>query len=392
MRYLFLLLFPLMMFSCSEKSEQSENSESSESSGLSEQSETAETADILLTARQLQTVGITLGPLEQRNLGATVRANGELRLDPQARAAVTPLVGGIVRRILVTEGQAVRAGQTLAYIENTEVVALQKDLATAQRELAYAEQELARQQELRDNRAGVEKNWQAARANRDLCRTRITGLQQQLSQLGVHASAKAQRQVAITAPISGTVTTIAAATGSFADAQLPLMTIADNGAVYAELKVFEKDLSSITVGQHVDIALTYQQDTHIAGTIAAVSRSIDPTTRAAAVRVTLPADQKADRRLGEGMTITGVISTDRQQVDALPDDAIVTDAGHHYAYVLDRKAADGYHFRRVEVITGQSDLGHTAVSLPRPVKAGTQFVRKGAFYIASASTDHGEEE
>lgn len=392
MNYLkFLLSLTLIaaLAACGGSSARSDSSENTESS---EASENSSPSDILLTERQLKTVGILLGPVEQRNLGSAVRANGELRLNPQDRASVVPLVGGVVKRILVTEGQAVRQGQTVAYIENTAIVGLQNDLLTAEKELAAAEKELERQQLLKDNRAGVERNYQQARANRDICRSRISGLQQQLAQLGVRPGAKVQRQMAVTAPISGTVTAITATTGGYADTSLPMMTLSNNGAVYAELKVFEKDLTRVATGQHVDIALTYQQDTHIAGTISAVSRSIDPQTRAATIRVRLDASQLQGRRLGEGMTITGMISTDREQVDALPDDAIVSDAGRHYVFALARKAADGYHFRRVEVVTGQSELGHTAVSFPKPEPATTQFVRKGAFYIVSASTDHGEEE
>lgn len=387
-KYFLLITVAALLTACGGSSNSSSGSENSESSEPSDSPNGA----ITLTARQIQTVGITLGPVEKRNLGSAVRANGELRLNPQDRASVTPLVGGVTRQILVTEGQAVRRGQVVAYIENTDIVSLQKDYATAQKELAYAEKELERQRQLKAERAGVEKNLQAAKANRDVCQSRLSGLRDQLAQLGVRPGGQLQRLLAVTAPISGTVTAVLAATGSYADAQSPMMTIANNGAVYAELRVFEKDLSRISVGQHVDIALTYQQDTHISGTIAAVGRTIDPSTRAAAVRVSLDASQKAGRRLGEGMTITGMISVDREQVDALPDDAIVKDGDRKYVFALDRKDAAGYHFRRVEVVTGQSELGHTAVSFPHPEPATTQFVRKGAFYIVSASTDHGEED
>lgn len=381
----------LMLVSCSSGSNKNEHSEES-----AEHTEHAEQAGIVeLTERQMKTVGIKLGPLEERNLGAAVRANGELRLNPQDRATVTPLVGGIVRRLMVTEGQTVRRGQVVAYIENTELVSLQRDLLTATRELDFARQELERQRLLKSERAGVEKTLQQAQANYGVAEAKVSGLRQQLQQLGVHPGGqKMQRQIAVSAPISGTVTRIAVNTGSYADTQTPLMDIANNGAVYAALHVFEKDLSRVTKGQRVDIALTYQQDTHIQGTVMSASQTIDTESRSAVVRVSLDASQKAGRRLGEGMTVTGMISTDRQQTDALPDDAIVQQGGRKYAYTLDHKAQeDGqtvYHFRRIEVVTGQSELGHTAVSFPKPPAQGTQFVRSGAFYIASAAADHGE--
>lgn len=347
--------------------------------------------DITLTARQLKTVGITMGPLEQRNLGQAVRANGELRLDAQNRASVVPMVSGVVRRVTVAEGQTVTRGQVVAYIESTEIVAMQGDLLTAEQELAAAERELQRQQLLKAERAGVEKNLQAAQAARDVERARVASLKQQLQQFGVAPGSQVQRQIAVTAPISGTVTRITATTGGYASTEASLMELSDNTHAYAALHVFEKDVPLVRAGQHVDIALTYQQDTHISGTVMSVSRTIDPATRSAAVRVGLDSRQTANR-LGEGMTVTGMISTGRQQAEALPDEAIVSAGGRKYAYVLVGQEKDAYHFRRVEVVTGQSELGHTAVTFPRRVDDKAQFVRRGAFYLASAMADHGEED
>ena len=80
-------------------------------------------ATIELTQEQIKTVGITLGKVESRSLNNVIRANGELQLNPQDMADVTSLVGGVVRKIYVTEGQQVKAGQVVAHIENTEIVA-----------------------------------------------------------------------------------------------------------------------------------------------------------------------------------------------------------------------------------------------------------------------------
>lgn len=383
---LFLLILAALLSACGGHADKTEHA-------AAQHAEEPHTGTVELTERQLRTVGIVLGPLEQRNLSEAVRAAGELRLPPQHRASVVPLVGGIVRRITVVEGQHVRQGQVVAYIENADILALQRDYLTAAHELQYARQELERQQLLQREQAGVEKNLQQARATVAVAETRVSALGQQLRQLGIApGSTRLQRQLAVTAPIRGTVTRIQACTGSYADAQQSMLDIADNRAVYAALRVFEKDLSRVAVGQHVDLALTYQQDTHLSGTVTAVSPSIDAQTRSATVSVRFDAAPSAP--LGQGTTVSAMISTARQRTPALPDEAIVRQGGRSFAYVLDHKAKeDGqtvYRFRPVEVVTGQSELGHTAVSFTTVPAAGTQFVRAGAFYIASASTDHGE--
>ncbi len=118
--------------------------------------------NIELTQEQIKTVGIKLGKVENRPLNNVVRANGELQLNPQDMADVTSLVGGIVRKIYVTEGQQVKAGQVVAHIENTEIVGLQKDYLIAVKETYVTHQELLRQKTLASQKAGVEKTLQQA--------------------------------------------------------------------------------------------------------------------------------------------------------------------------------------------------------------------------------------
>ena len=81
--------------------------------------------------------------MEKKELGSVIRVNGELKLNPQDKADVTSLIGGIVRKISVIEGQQVKAGQTVAYIENTEIVEMQKNylVAAKEKETAQLEQQ-----------------------------------------------------------------------------------------------------------------------------------------------------------------------------------------------------------------------------------------------------------
>ena len=59
-----------------------------------------------------------------------VRITGKLALDPQNRADISPIAGGVVRRITTREGYRVARGQVVAYIENTEIVVLQRQYLT----------------------------------------------------------------------------------------------------------------------------------------------------------------------------------------------------------------------------------------------------------------------
>lgn len=352
---------------------------------------------IELSLEQIKTVGITLGKIENRPLNNVVRANGELQLNPQDMADVTSLVGGVVRKIYVTEGQQVKAGQVVAHIENTEIVGLQKDYLIAVKETSVAHQELLRQKTLASQKAGVEKTLQQASAAYEMALVRQTGLYNQLRQIGINTNLVKQgkiiRQVSISAPISGIVTKISIKSGSYIESSQSLMQVANNAAVFCNLNVFERNISQVAKGQKVDFVITNSPKVHFKGMVKEINRSMDSDTKAISVHVGI--DAKNATELIPGMYVTGIISMGKQNVPALPDDAIVNANGKQYVFVLDKKHKEGndvkFQFKQVEVVAGVSELGYTQVHLVTPISKDATVVTSNAFYIASMTADHGEE-
>lgn len=349
-----------------------------------------------LTQRQMQTVGITMGRVENRQLASTVSANGELMLNPQDRAEVTPIIGGVVRRIIVVEGQRVAAGQAVAMIENTEVVSMQKDYLIAVKERDMARQELNRQKLLSQQGAGVVKTLQQATAAYETAQARLTGLYHQLVQVGVNPAQAAAghivSRIAVRAPISGTVSKVGVSIGSYVDATSSMMQIDNNAAVYASLNVFERNISQVRVGQVVDLVATNSPGSHFKGRVLQINRSMGDDTKAMAVHVRIEGERTAG--MVAGMYVTGLINTGEQSVPALPDDAIVSAEGKNYIFALESREGKGeeetLHFKRVEVVTGASALGYTQVNFVDSLAATATVVKSKAFYLASMGADHGE--
>lgn len=352
---------------------------------------------IELTQEQIKTVGITLGKVESRSLNNVIRANGELQLNPQDMADVTSLVGGVVRKIYVTEGQLVKAGQVVAHIENTEIVGLQKDYLIAVKETNVTHQELLRQKTLASQKAGVEKTLQQASAAYEMALARQTGLYNQLRQIGINTNLVKQgriiRQVAISAPISGIVTKISIKSGSYTESSQSLMQVANNAAVFCNLNVFERNINQVAKGQKVDFVITNSPNIHFKGTVREINPSMDSDTKAISVRVGI--DTKNITELIPGMYVTGIISMGKQNVPALPDDAIVNANGKQYVFVLEKKHKEGndvkYQFKQMEVVAGVSELGYTQIDFVAPISKNATVVTSNAFYIASMTADHGEE-
>jgi RND family efflux transporter MFP subunit len=352
--------------------------------------------EITLTAAQMTAVDIRLGKVEARDLSDVIRANGQLALDPQKKAEVTSLVGGIVREVLVTEGTRVTAGQPVAYLENTGIVELQKEYLVLQKETLVAGQEHDRQLELSGQGAGVEKTLQQSAANHEIMRARLAGLEKQLLQLSISpgqvSNGNLVTRIPLKAPITGYINKIRVSTGSPVDAQTSLMNITDNTGIHCDVKVFEKDLHRVAPGQEVDITLTNQPSARLKGRVYEINNSFEEETKAILVHVSVLAT--AGARLLPGMYVTGLINAGKQKTDAVPNDAIVSKDGKKYIFALEDDGDDDddghFHFAPVEVITGITESGYTQITPVGRLDKEATIVVSNAFYISSASTDHGE--
>ena len=353
-----------------------------------EEDETHEEAVVELTEQQISTIGIVVGPVEQRQLSGTIKATGTLKLSPQNRAEVTSLVPGVTRRILVREGQTVSKGQTLALVENTEIVALQKDYLVASRQLALTQQAWQRQQDIRQQGAGVEKNLQQAQAELDMATVTEQGLRLQLEQLGIDPQQVAEGHFSNTAPvrspIAGVVGEVLVSTGSYLESGTVLMKVYDNRALHADVNVFETDIARIRVGQTATLQLSDQAATLLTGTVSFITATLDNESKSASVHINL--SSTADITLLPNMFVSAVIHQDEQTCAAVPDEAIVMNAGRHYLFV---SLGDG-RFRKQEVVTGISQQGYTQVTLTDGTAPTANVAVSKAFYLESMLADHDE--
>mgnify|MGYP004508422013 FL=1 len=355
----------------------------------------AEQSEITLTNAQIKAVGIEIGQMEKRNLTQVIRTSGNMEADPQSRADVTSLIGGMLRSITVKEGDNVRAGQVVAWIENTSILEMQKNYMAAVQELHAAQQELQRQKNMSAQGAGVAKNLQQAQNACSLARANASGLAQQLAQLSISPSRTAaghfSTRVPIKAPIAGTVGHINVSTGGYADVSTVLMDIVNNLKMHCDIMVYEKDIDRVQAGQTVDMTLTNRPDVHIRGVVYGTNSSF--VNEAKAIKAHVRITDRGGAKLMPGATVNALVNLSTQNVDALPDDAVVDAGGKKYIFVQtgERDGGKTHLFEQVEVSIGESELGYTHVIPLQPLPPGAMVVRRNAFYILSM-LEGGEEE
>lgn len=351
--------------------------------------------NIPLNQKQVSAVDLKFGEVKDRELDAMLQVNGSIVLRSKDMGDVASLMGGVVKNIYVKEGQAVSKGQIVASVENTDVVSLQRDYYSAYRECEMSRLELDRQKTLAASGAGIKKTLQQTEKDYKIAQANLIGIGRQLQQIGISTAAVAKGKFTtvfpLRAPIGGTVSEITASLGSYADMQTPLMKIRNNVAAECDLNIFEKDINKVKVGDKVFLKLTNQPGVSVSGHVYGMNEYFNKGTKSVAVHVKL--DAKRGAKLFDGMYVTGQIATGRQLCATLPSKAIVTTDGKDYIFAVNNIQKDGnYSFSRHEVTTGVSNDGFTEVSLCKHIKKGQKIVTDNAFYLASLTGEHGEED
>ena len=153
-----------------------------------------------------------------------------------------------------------------------------------------------------------------------------------------------------------------------------------------------RSIAKVKVGDQVLVSLTNQPGVNVSGRVYGMNQYLNKGTKSVAVHVKL--DAKRGAKLFEGMYVSGQIATGRQLCMTLPDKAIVSADGKQYVFALNQQHSKGatYSFSRHEVTTGVSNNGYTEVALCKHLKKGQKIVTDNAFYLASLTGDHGEED
>ena len=368
-----------------------------------------------LTEEQIKTVGIQLGVIEQKELTATIRANGLLKVPNNNKANATSLYGGVIKTLNVQIGDYVKKGQVIATIANPQFIQLQEEYLSTASRITFAEQELSRQKELFEGNAGAKKNLQSATAELNSLRTRRASLQQQIQLMGINpgsvSNGNLKSALVVTSPLNGTVSNVFAKIGSYVDVSSPVIEIVDNSSLHLDLNVFEKDLPMLKVGQTIHFRITNNAVEDYNAKIFAIGSSFENESKTIAAHAVVQGNKTG---LIDGMNVTAIVSLNNVTTSAVPNDAIVNADGKYYIFVQTNKKAEEHHeegeeegshkegeekehkedkssknFEKVEVLKGVSDMGYTAVTFVNEIPADAKIVIKGAFFVNAKLSNTG---
>jgi RND family efflux transporter MFP subunit len=330
--------------------------------------------------------------VQEAEFRTAVRAPATIHPLPGGEAIVAaPAAGRFTAEELLSIGDRVKAGQLLGRLEprlgaGPDRATLDAEVAEARAALEGARLEQTRAERLLAERAVPARRVEDARRATVIAEARLKAADARLAQrdetLRAGGGAAAGNAFALRAPINGRLAEVTATLGASYDEGAALFRIVRTDRVELEVQVPVGDVAAAR--QTADLALELPGvptpvtlDAHHVHD----SGVIDATTRALSLQMEV---ENPGERLLVGQVGTAVLFTrTRQRLPAVPDVAVLTEAGRPYVFV--QEGGERFARRFVEIASREANL----VGIKNGVMPGERVVTRGAYEVQLASAAKG---
>ena len=215
---------------------------------------------------------------------------GSVNPDISREIPVISMANGRVVAIRARLDDNVKKGQLLFSVQSPDITNAFDTYLKAVNDEQLANKAYIRAQDLYEHGAIAQAMLEQAEDAEKDAKADLTAADEQLKIFGVD-KAHPSPMVNVYAPISGVIIaqniTEAAATGVALSGSATAFTIADLSSVWILCDVYENDLAQVHLGQEAKIKLTAYPDKLLTGRVSDIGPVLDPTIRAAKVRIQL---------------------------------------------------------------------------------------------------------
>jgi len=332
---------------------------------------------VSLTDAQLKNASITTGKIAQQEISSILKLNGKIDVPPQNMVSISVPLGGYLRSTKLLPGMHVNKGEAIAVIEDQQYIQLQQDYLTAKARIGYLENEYNRQKDLNQNKASSDKVFQQAEAEYRSQQVLISSLAEKLQLIGINArnisASKISRSVNIYSPITGFVSKVDVNIGKYVSPTEVLFELVNPTDIHLALKVYEKDLAKLYIGQKLTAYTNNEPDKKHDAAILLIGRDLS-ADRNADVHCHF---EMYDKTLVPGTYMNAEIQVKNSKASVLPADAIVQFEGKQYVYLV----RGGNQYEMTEVKTGESENGFTEIITQNSETLSGVYVTKGAYSL-----------
>jgi len=306
----------------------------------------------------------------------------QLNYNENAVVLLTPVLSGIVQRVLVDLGQDVKAGQLLAELHSIDVSKAKTEYLSAIADVRLTNEAYLREKTLVDQKISATREYQEAFAAYEKALFARNTAYQRLLNYGfdegaiVNISEKRDRSstLQIRAPFRGTIVAREAVMGEAIEPGRPLLTVADLSTMWLELKIPSDQAASVRTGLSVEASFQSLPEFSAQGVVIWVDSAIDPSSRMMKARAVID----NDGQLKKGMFgLARIAMNDASSAYHISKDAIQRHEDKSFVFL--RLEDDLYEFRRVTL----GNLNGKSVDIVAGIEPNDDIVIAGTFTVMS---------
>jgi len=373
---LFIVLGFAIVVGCNSKSGEGEND-------IESQSLESDSNHISLSQAQFDAMDMKWGGIGLKTFSEEIKVQGEVKIPVEGMQDITPFYGGYVSGLKLIEGQQIRKGEILFYLESPEFVKLQQDYLEASGQLKYLNEEYQRQKTLYAEKIASQKGYLKAESEYNITLARAESLKKQLGMIHVNTknltAETIQVKVPIISPISGFVESIFTVPGAYLPSASKAATLINTEHIHIELSVFEKDAVHVKEGQLVSFTMPDMPGQEFVAEVHVVGKAISEQ-RFVPIHAHL-LDESLENKLVPGMFLEAKIKLEPQEGWSLPASAIVESDGTPYVLVQSAGSDGNFQLKKVEVKLGRQNDQLVEI-IPNPnLDENSKILIKGGFTL-----------
>ncbi|WP_121964302.1 efflux RND transporter periplasmic adaptor subunit [Myroides sp. N17-2] len=345
------------------------------------------TTTVHLTDAQMKNTTIETGTLSERKIATTLKLNGKIDVPPQNLISVTNPLGGYLKYTKLLPGMHIKKGELIATMEDPQYIQLQQNYLISKDKYEFAKLDYNRQKDLNASQASSDKVMQIAQAEMNNQRITMNALSQQLSLININPSSlthsNISRTVNIYSPINGFVSNVFVNVGKYVTPSDVMFELINPTDIHLNLKVYEKDLDKLEVGQRVVSYTNGAPDKKYEGEIVLISMDVN-TDGVSEVHCHF---EEFDKKLVPGMYMNADIDTHAAVSQALPEESVVYFETKNYVFIETAKQT----YEMIEVKVGAKEDGYIQINNANEL-ANKKIVTKGAYTLLMKLKNTEEEE
>lgn len=374
---IYTLLASMLLMACNDK-------KATEQEKVAEENTVEE---IVLTKAQLKNIKLDYVAIEQKGIGAIIKANGSIDVPPESMVSISAPMGGYLKYTRLLPGLKVKKGEVLAIVEDQQFVEMGREYLTTKNKVELNKIDFQKQKELYAQKAISEKAYLEAKSGLEILEINLQSLSEKLKLIGIDANKlsvdKISSKVNILSPINGYVAKVNVNVGKYLSPNDILFELINPDDIHLNIQIFQRDIPNLAIGQKVITYTNEHPEVKYKADIILIGRGLNEN-KAVDVHCHF---EKPDHDLIPGMFMNVEIESSIKKTWVVKESSVLQFENANYLVIAKNDST----FELLKVKTGIKEKSDIEIIDASEELKNAKVVGKGAYKILMAMKNKSEE-